>query len=148
MAPWSPSRSHLGLRAAATTAIRRAAARATSIPIHHRLRLRRHLLHPPIYQNYRHQKTFRQHHRRARRMRFDVLPHLGHSGSGGAVHLVDHDQLGYCAGADLGDQKVPFVEQVNKAIELGVNDYLGKPYQEHDLLENINSVIEEKHGIA
>jgi len=35
-----------------------------------------------------------------------------------------------------------------RAEEIGVQRYLGKPYQEHDLLENINSVIEEKHGIA
>ena len=35
-----------------------------------------------------------------------------------------------------------------RAMDIGVNQYLGKPYQEHDLLENINSVIEEKHGIA
>jgi chemosensory pili system protein ChpA (sensor histidine kinase/response regulator) len=35
-----------------------------------------------------------------------------------------------------------------RAEEIGVQRYLGKPYQEHDLLENINSVIEEEHGIA
>ncbi len=35
-----------------------------------------------------------------------------------------------------------------RAEEIGVQRYLGKPYQEHDLLENINSVIEAQHGIA
>jgi len=35
-----------------------------------------------------------------------------------------------------------------RAEEIGVQRYLGKPYQEHDLLENINAVIEEKHGVA
>ena len=45
-------------------------------------------------------------------------------------------------GADLGDQKVPFVEQVNKAIELGVNDYLGKPYQDAQLLDAIQRRID------
>ena len=35
-----------------------------------------------------------------------------------------------------------------RAEEIGVQRYLGKPYQEHDLLENINTVLEETHGHA
>jgi len=35
-----------------------------------------------------------------------------------------------------------------RAEEIGVQRYLGKPYQEHDLLENINSVLEGIHGHA
>jgi len=35
-----------------------------------------------------------------------------------------------------------------RAEEIGVQRYLGKPYQEHDLLDNITSVIEEQHGVA
>ena len=35
-----------------------------------------------------------------------------------------------------------------RAEEIGVQRYLGKPFQEHDLLDNINSVIEEIHGHA
>ena len=31
-----------------------------------------------------------------------------------------------------------------KAIEIGVNRYLGKPYQEDELIENINAVLEEE----
>ncbi len=34
-----------------------------------------------------------------------------------------------------------------RAIELGVNDYLGKPYQDSELLEAIGRLLEEK-GIA
>ncbi len=34
------------------------------------------------------------------------------------------------------------------AEEIGVERYLGKPFQEHDLLENINSVLEQIHGHA
>ena len=33
-----------------------------------------------------------------------------------------------------------------RAEEIGVQRYLGKPYQEHDLLENIKTVLEEVHG--
>jgi len=28
-----------------------------------------------------------------------------------------------------------------KAMEIGVNQYLGKPYQEEELLENINEIL-------
>ena len=28
-----------------------------------------------------------------------------------------------------------------RAIELGVNDYLGKPYQEHEMLDAINALL-------
>lgn len=35
-----------------------------------------------------------------------------------------------------------------RAEEIGVQRYLGKPYQEHDLLDNITSVVEEHHGIT
>ena len=30
-----------------------------------------------------------------------------------------------------------------RAIELGVNDYLGKPYQEHEMLDAINALLGE-----
>jgi chemosensory pili system protein ChpA (sensor histidine kinase/response regulator) len=30
-----------------------------------------------------------------------------------------------------------------RAMDIGVNQYLGKPYQEHDLLENINEILNE-----
>jgi chemosensory pili system protein ChpA (sensor histidine kinase/response regulator) len=29
-----------------------------------------------------------------------------------------------------------------KALEIGVNQYLGKPYQEEDLMKNINKILE------
>jgi chemosensory pili system protein ChpA (sensor histidine kinase/response regulator) len=29
----------------------------------------------------------------------------------------------------------------DRAFEIGVNDYLGKPYQESELLESINNII-------
>ena len=35
-----------------------------------------------------------------------------------------------------------------RAEEIGVQRYLGKPYQEHDLLENIESVLKEHYGHA
>ena len=35
-----------------------------------------------------------------------------------------------------------------KAMEIGVNRYLGKPYQEDELLENINAVLEEEKAKA
>jgi chemosensory pili system protein ChpA (sensor histidine kinase/response regulator) len=30
-----------------------------------------------------------------------------------------------------------------KAMEIGVNQYLGKPYQEEELMQNINSLLAE-----
>ena len=35
-----------------------------------------------------------------------------------------------------------------RAAEIGVDRYLGKPYQEAELLESIEAVLRERHGHA
>jgi chemosensory pili system protein ChpA (sensor histidine kinase/response regulator) len=35
-----------------------------------------------------------------------------------------------------------------RAIEIGVNDYLGKPYQEHQLLDAIEPLVEARRRKA